>query len=123
MMPDVYFFDSYAIIEILKGNSAYLPYAQAIIVTTKLQVFEVFYSLLRDVGKQEAADFLKRYMQYTIDFDASIIERAALLKLHYRKNNLSMTDCVGYCLALQIGIKFLTGDRQFEHFAEVEFVK
>ena len=49
-------------------------------------------------------------------------------KLHIRycvvpKRNVSMTDCVGYILAKQLGIKFLTGDKEFEHLDNVEFVK
>ena len=34
-----------------------------------------------------------------------------------------MTDCIGYILAKNIGIKFLTGDKEFENLDNVEFVK
>ena len=34
-----------------------------------------------------------------------------------------MTDCIGYIMAKKLNIKFLTGDKEFENFLNVEFVK
>ena len=34
-----------------------------------------------------------------------------------------MTDCIGYIIAKRLGMKFLTGDKEFEGFENVEFVK
>ena len=34
-----------------------------------------------------------------------------------------MTDCVGYVVAKRVGVKFLTGDREFKDMPNVEFVK
>jgi predicted nucleic acid-binding protein len=34
-----------------------------------------------------------------------------------------MVDCISYALANRLGIKFLTGDMQFEGLPNVEFVK
>ena len=48
---------------------------------------------------------------------------AAHLKKQLNKRNVSMTDSIGYCLAQQLGIKFLTGDTEFENMDGVEFVK
>ena len=39
------------------------------------------------------------------------------------KKDISMTDCIGYFLAKSLGIKFLTGDKEFENMKDVEFVK
>ena len=41
----------------------------------------------------------------------------------HRKQDLSMTDCVGYVVAKRLGVKFLTGDKEFRNFQNVEFVK
>ncbi|MEK6860625.1 MAG: hypothetical protein AABY07_01520, partial [Nanoarchaeota archaeon] len=80
-----------------------------------------FYSLLRDLNEKEYNTFLDRYIKFAADFDKEIIKEAAKLKLQNKK--LSMTDCIGYCLANKWGIKFLTGDREFEGLENVEFVK
>ena len=45
------------------------------------------------------------------------------LRIIMKKRNVSMTDCIGYILSKQLGIKFLTGDKEFENFPNVEFVK
>jgi len=34
-----------------------------------------------------------------------------------------MTDSIGYILSIKIGVKFLTGDKEFEDLEKVEFVK
>ena len=123
MVEDVYFFDSYAIVEIINGNPHYLPYKEVVIITTKLNLFEVCYSLLREGKDQELDEFLMYSYNYIIDFDQELIKDAASFRLQYKKKNISMTDCIGYSLAKRLGIKFLTGDREFEPFDKVEFVK
>ena len=123
MVEDVYFFDSYAIVEIINGNPHYLPYKEVAIITTKLNLFEVCYSLLREGKNQELDKFLMYSYNYIIDFDQELIKDAASFRLQYKKKNISMTDCIGYSLAKRLGIQFLTGDREFEHLDKVEFVK
>jgi len=39
------------------------------------------------------------------------------------KSNLSYVDCIGYILAKELKVGFLTGDREFEGMDNVEFVK
>ena len=123
MVEDVYFFDSYAIVEIINGNPHYLPYKEVVIITTKLNLFEVCYSLLREGKDQELDEFLMYSYNYIIDFDQELIKDAASFRLQYKKKNISMTDCIGYSLAKRLGIQFRTGDREFEHLDKVEFVK
>ena len=45
------------------------------------------------------------------------------MKKELNKRKLSMTDCIGYMMAKQWGIKFLTGDKEFEDMENVEYVK
>ena len=123
MIKKVYFFDSYAIIEIIKGNANYYRYADATIVTTKLNLFEVYYTLLKLHSEKDADKFLERSSSFVIDYDLSIIKEAAIMKLTNQKKNISLTDCIGYCTALKLRIPFLTGDKEFEHFKNVTFVK
>jgi|SRR3989344_4440909 len=123
MPEEIFFFDSYAIIEIIKGNENYRGYINSIILTTKLNIFEVFYALLKDVSEKEANFFLDKYYEFVIDFNEEIIKKASKFRLQYKKRNLSMTDCIGYILAKEWRVKFLTGDREFEDMENVEFVK
>ena len=88
-----------------------------------MNIFEVYYGLLRDVGEKEAEEFLKNYYQFIINFDEDVIREASKFKLNNRKRNVSMVDCIGYTLAKKIDIRFLTGDKEFENLPNVEFVK
>ena len=123
MPKEIYFFDSYAIIEIILGNENYKKYLNSIILTTKLNLFEVFYALLKDVGEKEADLCLDKYYEFVIEFNKDIIKKAAGFRLQNKKRNLSMTDCIGYTLANAYGIKFLTGDNEFKNMENMEFVK
>lgn len=115
------FFDSYALIEILNGNPNYKKYSNFKAFITKLNIFEVYHKLLRDIGKPDADKFIHNYYAFCHDFDEQDIETASKLKIKNKK--LSMSDCIGYALAKRIGIKFLTGDREFKNFDNVEFAE
>ena len=123
MTDETYFFDSYALVEIILGNLNYKPYIKSVVITTKLNIFEVYHGLLRDVGEKEAENFLEQYYPLIIDFNEEDIKKAAQLRIEHKKRNLSMADCIGFALAKRLGIKFLTGDKEFKDFDNVEFVK
>lgn len=123
MLDDVFFFDSYAILEVLRGSKNYEKYKECIIVTAKLNLFEVFYSMLKGLEEKDYNDLFQKYYEVAIDFDLDVIKEAAKFRLRYKKNNLSMTDCIGYMLAKKWRIRFLTGDKEFENMENVEFVK
>ncbi len=122
MVDDVYFFDSYAIVELIKENPNYLLYGESKIATTVLNVIEVHYALLREKGPEFAKAFFNSLMKWVIPFEY-VITDANILKYSMRKQKLSSPDCIGYLLAKTHGIKFLTGDKEFENMPNVEFVK
>lgn len=123
MDETTFFFDSYAIIESIKGNANYKKYENARMLITKLNLFEVCYFLIRDFGEDEAREYMKEYVESVIDFDLEVILAAAKLKLDKKSARLSMVDCIGYVLAKVMGVKFLTGDEQFKGIENVEYVK
>lgn len=122
-LENSYFFDSYAFFEIIRENKNYLPYLSAGIVTTKLNLFELYHGFLKGKDDELAKISLEKYYQFAVDFNGKAIEEAAKLKIALNKRDLSIADCVGYALAKQLGIKFLTGDEQFKDMENVEFVK
>lgn len=121
MTNEIYFFDTYAILEIINGSDAYNPYVEAGIILTKLNLFELYYAIHRMFSKEIAKQYVQQYKQFVTDFDEEDIEIAADLKSSNRK--LSMTDCIGYATAMRNNVKFLTGDMQFKGMANVKFVK
>ncbi len=116
-----YFFDTYAILEIINGSKNYDPYMACGVILTRLNLFELYYTILRMYGQQKAFYYLGQYKQFAVDFIEIDIEMAARLKMKNR--SLSMTDCIGYIVALRKCLKFLTGDKEFQGMSNVEFVK
>ena len=123
MINKTYFFDTYAFIEIYNKNPNYFKFTNCCPIITKLNLYEVYYTLLRLGNKEVANNFLKEFYDFAIDYDKNIITKAAEFKFHLKKRDISMADSIGYFVALEKGIKFLTGDKQFEGMYNVEFVK
>lgn len=122
-MSEAYFFDTYAIIEIMKGNPNYAKYKYSKIVITIYNLVELHYKLIRDLNKKIADKILKEYSSYVVDIEIDAIIEANEFKLLHKKKRMSAPDCIGYTLAQRFGLKFLTGDNQFKGMKGVEFVK
>lgn len=120
-----YFFDTYAIIEFLKGNNNYIKYFEKGGIITKLNLMELYFYLLREFGKKEAKKIYAVFAGYAIDYDDGIMKEAMDFKLKMKEKgkDASYTDAIGYILARKKKIKFLTGDEEFRNMANVEFVK
>lgn len=119
----MHFFDTYAFIEILNGNPNYEKYIDVEIATTKLNLMEVYYWILRKFGKERADKFYEETVQYVSDLEDDIIKEAMIFRLQNKSKEFSYADCVGYIFSKANGLKFLTGDKQFEKMENVEFVK
>lgn len=119
-----YFFDSYAIIELINQNSNYAKYGEEEkIVTNALNIGEVYYYLLK-VHNKQTADYWVRTLSFEllpIKIDAAI--EASAFRFEHKKKQFSYPDCVGYVSALRSNLIFLTGDREFKGLPNVEFVK
>lgn len=119
-----FFFDTYALFEIIEGNPNYKKYTKGIsIITSKLNLMELHYGLLRIEGKEIADKYYDYYLKFVIEFTDDDIKRANELKLRMKKQDVSYVDCLGYVLAKKNGVLFLTGDQKFEDMENVEFVR
>ena len=118
---EVYFFDTYAYFEIIRGNPRYKQYQYVIPVTTIFNLAELNYGLKKELDKKTADEITDQYDCHVLDVHAYIIKEAMDLK--HKNKQLSIPDAVGYTVARKLGIKFLTGDEAFRNFENVEFVK
>ncbi len=115
------FADTYALFEIILGSENYKPYFDRELITTRLNLMELYYVLLKEKDAGVAERFFGFYLPLCVPVSDEVIKKAMYLKL--RKRRLSYIDCIGYTLALRRGVKFLTGDKEFEDLPNVEFVK
>lgn len=119
-----YFFDSYAIIELILGNENYEKFKDSLINTSTLNLMEVYYFLLREYNKQTAEFWMKNLkFRLTDTIRLNVALKASKFRFDNKKEELSYIDCLGYFLSKEMNIKFLTGDGKFESKENVEFVK
>lgn len=121
-----YFYDSYAIIEYFDKNPRYKKYfTEDSGILTVPNLMEVSYSLQKHFGFKSTVKLLEPFLPHVISFDLSDIDEAMKLRLSLakRKVDVSYVDALGYHLAKKHGVKFLTGDMQFEKMDNVEYVK
>jgi len=119
----MFFFDSFALIEIIKGNKRYKKYLDITPITTKLNLMEVYYYLLREANEEKAEFYYNFYLPSCISIPDNVMKEAMKFKLKFKNKKLSYIDCISYILSLRLGIKFLTGDKEFKEFGGVEYIK
>ena len=121
----MHYADTYALIEILKGNPNYSNYT--LLVTSEFNLLELAYALRRDHPRSKALNILE-----TVRNDILIVQptdedyiKAAEFKMEQKKKgrNVSLIDALGYVLAQRLRVPFLTGDPEFEDIENVEYVK
>jgi predicted nucleic acid-binding protein len=120
-MSETFFFDTYALIEVIRGNPKYVPYSKAQAITTIFNIAELNYILKKEHPKKVADDFTNKYKPCTIKFLWEDIINAMDLKTKHR--NLSIPNAIGYIVAKRYNVKFLTGDEDFKALDNVEFIK
>src|SRR3989344_8441961 len=116
MEMTVFFYDSYPIIEYINNiNPRFFSYFQEHEgILTLLNLLEVYYIVLRDLGKPQADVAFNTLYPAVVEPSKETIKRAMEFRLAHKKLDLSYADCLGYQIALDRGIKFLTGDRAFK---------
>jgi len=120
---EAFFFDTYAFIEIFRGNQAYLKYVDKIIITTKLNLMELYRVLIKEKNEKEAEKKFNEYSDACVIITDNVLKNAVKFKIKTDDRKISYVDSIGYVIAIENGIKFLTGDEQFRDLPNVEFVK
>lgn len=120
-MNEIFFFDTYAFFEIIGGNLRYDPYLNSRIITTIFNLAELNYNLKKEKNKKIADEYTDKYSKFIVNVSIDDIKMAMDFKTIHK--HLSIPDAVGYTIAKRLGVKFLTGDKDFEDIGNVEFVK
>ena len=118
-----YFFDSYAVAEILHGNLNYKPYVEEPVFITIFNLAEIYWIAIHEYSQKEADKIYDKYADAVQEIDDETLQEAMKFRKENKKKNLSYADCVGYVYALKNKMKFLTGDKEFENFKNVEFAR
>ena len=115
--------DTYALVEIYLGNEKFAEYLNVDFVITDITLAEFYGVLLREYGEQEAEYWFKKLERYAVSVSRKNLIEAIKFRYEHKKQNISFFDAVGYVFALSRGVIFVTGDKEFETFGNVEFKK
>lgn len=119
-----FYFDTYALIEISKGNPEYEPYKEGIkVMLNNLNLLEFSYFLIKEGKGKDVKEIFDKFSKFNIDYDEEILIKSAEMKFKFLKERIFFIDCIGYHIAKKNNVKFLTGDEKFRHKDNVEFVK
>lgn len=122
-METAYFLDTYALIEITKNNENFKEFLETSNSTSFMNLLELHYILSKDFGEKRADEIVDELKDIVIDIEVGDIKRASKFRLVHIKNKFSYIDSLGYTMAMNGNMKFLTGDKEFENLDNVEFVK
>ena len=122
-MSSAFVFDTYAIIEIIRGNSSYAQYLDSEIIINDFIFAELCYNLIKEKGMEKSSLLIDRYIGFVLNVPPKIIKDAMLFRFENRKKDLSMADCISYLQSKDLNVKFLTGDKEFRDLPNVEFVR
>lgn len=119
-----YFFDTFALIEMIAGNPNYLARINNVkVATTRMNLMEMYYSLMRKHDLIYVEKCYSALLGFCIDIDDETIKKACLFRHANKDKKFSYIDCIGYVIARTLNMKFLTGDNAFKGMEGVEFVK
>jgi predicted nucleic acid-binding protein len=115
------FLDTYALVEILNGNPAYRGELDGA-GTSLFHLFELHVQLsrLRDANTADTVFGDLRPLAAEVE-DADVLAASRFKRAHPKKR-LSYADALGYAMAKQRGIPFVTGDIAFRAMDGVRFI-
>jgi len=122
MSEDTFLYDNYALMEIINGNEKYENYLNKKIIINDFIFAELCYVLKRD-NYPDPEKYIQRFTKFIVHASPDAISKAMIFRFNNKDKRMSMTDCISYFMAKELGIKFLTGDKEFENLDNVEFVK
>ncbi len=115
--------DTYALVEISKGNPKFTEYLNSEFIINDLTLAEFYTVLLREEGEKVADYWFKKLERYSLPVTREILIEAIKFRKNHKKQNISFFDAVGYMFSLKNGYYFVTGDKEFENLPNVEFKK
>ncbi|EQD77567.1 PilT domain-containing protein [mine drainage metagenome] len=120
------FLDSYAIIEMARGNPRYAAVREGEFATSVGNLLEVYYVLLQSGEEDLAEKALDEFGPLAVDLPRDLISRIARFRLERKGTTgrrFSYVDASGYLYAQDRGLEFVTGALEFEGCPGMRFLR
>ena len=85
-----YFFDTYAVIELLEGNQKYDIYAQEPVTITIFNLAEIYWTVLNKLGESQAEEVYENYRSAVVEIDDDTLKEAIKFRKLHKKQDLSL---------------------------------
>ncbi len=115
-----YFFDASAIIDIINSEVLQEKFVEQKIITNTLHIAEVYYYLLKNYNKQTADYWMQSLNFGIIEITIDLSLKGALFRFEHKNQRFSYADSIGYVSSMESNLIFLTGDKDFIGFENVE---
>jgi predicted nucleic acid-binding protein len=122
-MDEIKCLDTYVLVEIANKNPNFYRYTTSEFIIPDLILAEFYSVLLREKGEDIADYWFKKLESYSLPVNKHILIDAVKFRYKHKKSKISFFDAVGYMFSLRNGYVFVTGDKEFEKFKNVEFRK
>ena len=121
MTEQLFFLDTYALFEIIRGNPAYEKFENAATATTIFNLAEFNWALKKEKDKFTSDSLTKKFESILVEVTVNDI--ISSMDFRQTQKGLSIPDAIGYVIAKHLNAKFVTGDRAFENLENVEYIK
>lgn len=115
--------DTYALIEIRRGNPKFLDLMNQEFAITDLTMAEFYSILYRQDEESAAIEWNNKLHAYCRAVSKEILIKALKYRIDNKKEDLSIFDCIGYLYSLENNLKFVTGDKEFKNKESVLFIQ
>jgi|SRR3989344_781466 len=115
--------DTHALIEISEANPRFSDYKDSEFVINDITLAEFYGVILRNKGKELADFWLRKLEPYSVKVIRGVLIEAVKFRHENKKRDISFFDAVGYIFSIKNGCSFVTGDKEFKDFPNVEFRK
>ncbi len=123
MVTSMFCMDTYALVEMTKQSPRYRPYLDAEFVVPESSLAELHALFSKRYNAKTADYWLGKFRPYSRPLTLDIWVEALRHRAAHPGQRLSIIDCLGYTYSQTHGLRFVTGDKEFEGEKGVEFVK
>ncbi len=120
---EAFFFDTYALFALARESPNYASLANSRVATSYMNLYELYYMMSQGGERALATALFQELIAGAFHPEPETIKAAAEFRLKHVKLKLSYIDCLGYAIAQELKLPFLTGDEGFRGLPGVKFVK
>ena len=119
----MYFFDSHALIELLKGTGSFRRYFDEPVITSSLSLGEAYYYFLKTGFGAQFLQLIAGHKIECVSVEKQDVLRAVRFRQANWKKKLSLSDRAGYTISTTRGLTYLTSNRKFDGIPNTEIIQ